>query len=620
MHRFESWKYVVLVLALLVGTLYAVPNLFGEDLAVQVSNTSGEPVSPGLVDEARTALQSAGLTPRDVAIEDGRLMARLEDAGAQLKAAEVLKRRLSRDHVVALNLASRNPSWLAAIGAQPMALGLDLRGGVHFLLQVDVAAATQGARERYAQDLRQELRRARIRYLSGEEGGGDGDTLRFRDTDTREKALALLTKEFPELSFPELNDSDRPGLLAVLPETELKRIGEFSMTQSLTTLRNRVNELGVAEPVVQRQGTDRIVVQLPGVQDTARAKEILGATATLEYRLVAEDQDPVGAERSGYAPPGTELFKTREGQPILLKREVITTGEHIVDATSGIDPESGSPAVNVTLDSQGGKSMLETTTANVNRRMAVLFVEVKTQTRFDANGQEIREKVRIEEVINDAVIRGVFGKRFQTTGLESKEAKDLALLLRAGALPAPIDIVEERTVGPSLGADNIRKGFTAAVLGLALVASFMVFYYRVFGLFAIAALLLNLILIVAALSLLQATLTMPGIAGILLTMGIAVDANVLIYERIREELRRGMSPHAAIHAGYERAFLTIADANITVIIGTVVLFTLGAGPIKGFAITLGLGILISQFTAVVGSRALAQLAFGRRKLTEVPIW
>ncbi len=620
MHRFESWKYVVLLLALAVGTLYAVPNLFGEDLAVQVSTTSGDSVAEALVAQASAALQNAELAPRQVGIEDGRLMVRMADATSQLKASEVLKRTLnSREHIVALNLASRNPAWLAAVGAQPMALGLDLRGGVHFLLQVDVQAAVQGARERYAQDLRQELRRARVRYLSDEEGGG-GETLRFRDVETRDKALALLKKEFSELSFPELNDGDRPGLLAVLPETELKRIGEFSMTQSLTTLRNRVNELGVAEPVVQRQGADRIVVQLPGVQDTARAKEILGATATLEYRLVAEDQDPLAAERSGYVPSGTELFKTREGQPILLKREVITTGEHIVDATSGIDTESGSPAVFVTLDGRGAKSMLETTTANVNRRMAVLFVEVKTQTRFDQNGQEIHEKIQVQEVINDAVIRGVFGKRFQTTGLQSKEAKDLALLLRAGALPAPIDIVEERTVGPSLGADNIRKGFTAAVLGLALVAAFMTFYYRVFGLFAVAALLLNLILIVAALSILQATLTMPGIAGILLTMGIAVDANVLIYERIREELRRGMSPHAAIHAGYERAFLTIADANITVIIGTVVLFVLGAGPVKGFAITLGLGILISQFTAVVGSRALAQLAFGRRKLTEVPIW
>ncbi len=620
MHRFDTWKYVVLGVALVLGLLFALPNLFGEDLAVQVSQTSGEPVSEATADRAREALTQAKLPFKDVALQRTELLVRLPDETAQLRAADALKRLLGNDYVVALNLAPRTPGWLAALGAQPMALGLDLRGGVHFLLQIDMDAAMKGARERYAQDMRQELRRARIRYLSDAEGGGGAETLRFRDTEARGKALELLKKEFPELNFPELSDSGQPGLTAIMPETELRRINDFAMTQSLTTLRNRVNELGVAEPVVQRQGADRIVVQLPGVQDTARAKEILGATATLEYRLVAEDQDPVAAERSGYVPPGTQLFKNREGGSILLKREVITTGDHIVDASSGIDTDSGSPAVFVTLDSQGAKSMLETTTANVNRRMAVLFVETKTISRFDEQGQEIREKVRVEEVINDAVIRGVFGKRFQTTGLASKEAKDLALLLRAGALPAPLEIVEERTVGPSLGADNIQRGFAAALLGLALVATFMVVYYRMFGLFAITALTLNLLLLVAALSILQATLTMPGIAGIVLTMGIAVDANVLIYERIREELRNGATPHVAIHSGYERAFLTIADANITVLMGTLVLFMFGAGPVKGFAVTLALGILISQFTAVVGSRALAHLVFGRRRLTDLPIW
>lgn len=618
MNHFEPWKYAVLVAALLLGLVYALPNLFGEDLAVQVSTSSGEPVAAAMVEQAQAALAAEQIAVESVAVDEGRLLVRLSNEEAQLKAADVLKRSFNRGYIVALNLASRTPPWLAALGGKPMALGLDLRGGVHFLLEIDLVAAEKTARERYAQDARQLLRKERVRYLAGDVA--QGNELRFRDSEVREAAKKLLGKEFSELTLVDLNDGSQPGLSMQLGELEIKRIIDFAMTQSLTTLRNRVNELGVAEPVVQRQGLNRIVVQLPGVQDTARAKEILGATATLEYRLVAEDQDANLAERTGIIPIGTQLFKAREGYPVLLRQDVITTGDHITDASSGLDQESGSPAVFVTLDGQGAKAMLETTTANVNKRMAVLFVETRTDVRF-VGGKEVHEKVRVEEVINDAVIRGVFGRRFQTTGLQSKEAQDLALLLRAGALPAPLDIVEERTVGPSLGADNINKGFMASVLGLALVASFMVFYYRVFGLFAIAALSLNLVLIIAGLSILQATLTMPGIAGIVLTMGIAVDANVLIYERIREELRKGSSPRAAIQAGYDRAFLTIADANITVLIGALVLFLLGAGPVKGFAITLALGILISQFTAVVGSRALAQLAFGKRKqLNDLPIW
>ncbi|MDX1496866.1 MAG: protein translocase subunit SecD, partial [Salinisphaeraceae bacterium] len=393
---------------------------------------------------------------------------------------------------------------------------------------------------------------------------------------------------------------------------------DFAMSQSLTTLRNRVNELGVAEPLVQRQGANRIVVQLPGVQDTARAKEILGATATLEYRLVAEDEDPFAAQRTGVVPLETQLYKTRDGRPILLKRDVITTGDHIVDAQSGIDTDSGSPAVFVTLDGQGAKKMLETTQRNVNRRMAVLFKETKYVTRY-VNGEPETEKVEVREVINDAVIRGVFGKRFQTTGLESNEARNLSLLLRAGALPAPVEIVEERTVGPSLGKDNIEQGRTAVIAGFLLVIVLMAVYYRRFGLIANCALLLNLVFIMAVLSLLQATLTLPGIAGIVLTVGMAVDANVLIFERIREELASGNTPQSSINAGYDKAFSSIADANVTTLIAALVLFGFGTGPIKGFAVTLSIGIVTSMFTAIFGTRVLVNALYGGKRLSTLSI-
>lgn len=410
------------------------------------------------------------------------------------------------------------------------------------------------------------------------------------------------------------------SLRVSITEEEAKRIQDFAVQQNLITLRNRVNQLGVAEPVVQRQGAERILVQLPGVQDTTRVKDLLGATATLEYRAVAESDAELAAS-SGIAPVGTELFYTRDDRrPVLLKREVIAAGSQLVDAQPTVD-ENNMPAVSVTLDGAGAKRMFEFTQKSVGKPMAVLFKERQYVTTYNAKGEPIRESRDVQEVISVATIRGVFGKRFQTTGLESKEAHDLALLLKAGALVAPVDIIEERTVGPSLGADNIRQGWQAAILGLALVAVFMMFYYRVFGIFAILALSLNLLILVACLSLLQATLSMPGIAGIVLTMGIAVDANVLIYERIREELRDGLKPHAAIEAGYDRAFLTIADANVTTLVATLVLFALGTGPVKGFAVTLTIGILASQFTAIVGTRALAHLVFARKaRMTDLPIW
>jgi len=618
MKPYASWKYALLVITLLLGSLYALPNLFGDEPSVQVSTRSGDPLPEGFGDTVAAALQKDALAPRASALENQQWVVRFADEVGQLNAAEALKRELGNDYVVALNLAPKTPAWLRALGARPMALGLDLRGGVHFLIEVDIDDVRAKAVEGYVNDLPALLRRENIRY-SGRRQQGDAIVLEFADAERVESARRAIAEEYRELALA-VPPAAPLTLEARISEAEAKRIQEFAVKQNLTTLRNRVNQLGVAEPVVQQQGANRIVVQLPGVQDTTRAKELLKATATLEYRAVDEANDPNQAAASGLVPAGSQLYFHRgDRRPYLLKRELIASGNQLVDAAPTVD-QDGSPAVSVTLDGNGAKRMLAFTEKNVGNPMAVLFKETEIVTTYDADGEAHREKREIEEIISVATIRGVFGKRFQTTGLSSKEAHDLAILLRAGALAAPIEIVEERTVGPSLGADNIRQGFAAAVLGLTLVVIFMVFYYRMFGLFAVGALLLNLVIVIAVLSLLQATLTMPGIAGIVLHMGIAVDANVLIYERIREELRNGNSPHAAIQAGYDRAFLTIADANITVLIGTLVLFALGAGPVKGFAITLAIGIISSQFTSIVGTRALAQLIFARRKMTDVPVW
>ena len=605
MKPYPRWKYILLLVSIVLGSLYALPNLFGDEPSVQISTQSGDPLPGAFGEEVARALAGASLTPTGSALDGQRQVVRFADEAAQLRAAEVLKRDLGGKYVIALNLAPKTPAWLRTFGARPMALGLDLRGGVHFLIEVDIEDVRKKAVESYLIELPAALRKADIRY-SGRKREGDAIALEFPDAATLEAARRLIAKDHNELTLV-VAPAAPLVLEARLSNQEAQRIQTFAVQQNLTTLRNRVNELGVAEPVVQRQGANRIVVQLPGVQDPTRAKELLKATATLEYRAVVD-----GA--------GGEVFYERDTQrPVMLSREIIASGSQLVDAAPTVD-QDGSPAVSVTLDAGGAKRMLAFTEKSVGKPMAVLFRETRYDTRYDAEGRALREKREVEEVISVATIRGVFGKRFQTTGLSGKEARELAILLRAGALAAPVDIVEERTIGPSLGADNIRQGFAAAALGLVLVAMFMAFYYRVFGLFAIAALLMNLVIVVAVLSLLQATLTMPGIAGIVLHMGIAVDANVLIYERIREELRNGNSPHTAIQAGYDRAFLTIADANITVLIGTVVLFALGAGPVKGFAITLAIGIISSQFTAIVGSRALAQLAFARRKMTDVPVW
>ncbi len=611
MNRYPSWAYALLLAITLAGVLYALPNVFGEDVAVQVSHQSGEPLGADLRARAEGLLAAEQLSTRGLLMDNGRLLVRLPDEETQLKAADALKRGLGKDYVVALNLAPRTPAWLSALGARPMALGLDLRGGVHFLLQGDLQAAQKMARERMLRELPRYLRRERLRYADAVEQP-DGLMMVFPDAEARSKAAKLLAEEYPELAQSEEQAAAGPALRFRLSDEELKRIQDNALTQNLTTLRNRVNELGVAEPLVQRQGEDRIVVQLPGIQDSAQAKSILGKTATLEYRLVATDGDVERAARTGIAPPGTELFYDRQGRPVLLLRDAIATGDQVVNATSGIDQQDNSPAVFVTLDGAGAKSMLDTTQKNLNKPMAVLFIENRTEIRYEA-GREIRDKVTVKEVISVATIRGVFGKRFQTTGLMAKEAQDLALLLRAGALAVPVDIVEERTVGPSLGKDNIRRGTLAAAVGLLATLLFVGFYYQVFGLIANVALVTNLVLTVAAMSLLQATLTLPGIAGLVLSLAMAVDANVLICERIREELDSGKSPLAAIAAGYDRAFITIVDANLTTLIAAVACFALGSGPVKGFAVTLMLGIVISMVTAITGTRAIVHLVYGGQR-------
>lgn len=621
MRPFATWKYVVLILVIALGVLYSAPNLYGEDPSVQISRASGDPLPASFQERVAQGLSKAGLAAGESGLENGQWVVRFDSAEHQLQASDALKRELGDEYLVALNLASKTPGWLRSLGAKSMALGLDLRGGVHFLLEVDVDVVKKKAIESYITEVPSSLRKADIRY-TGRRQAGDALVLEFSTQEGLDAAREHIGKEYRELQLSVPTGAPLT-LEARISEQEAKRIQDFAVQQNLITLRNRVNQLGVAEPVVQRQGANRIVVQLPGVQDTTRVKDLLGATATLEYRAV--DESPGAAEAaasSGIVPPGTELFYTRDGhRPILLKKEIIASGSQLVDAQATVDQQSGTPAVSVKLDGQGAKRMFEFTSKNLNKPMAVLFRERQVVTSYNAKGEPIREHREIAEIISVASIRGTFGKNFQTTGLESKEAHDLSLLLKAGALAAPVDIVEERTVGPSLGADNIRQGFQAAMLGISLVAAFMIFYYRVFGLFAIAALALNLLLIIAGMSLIQATLTMPGIAGIVLTMGIAVDANVLIYERIREELRGGRSPLSAIEAGYERAFLTIADANVTTLVATVVLFALGSGPVKGFAITLALGVVTSQFTAIVGSRALAHLVFAKRaRMKDLPIW
>jgi preprotein translocase subunit SecD len=617
MNQYSIWRYLLILAVLLVGVIYALPNLYGEDPALQISGTRSGTVDSSVAGTVAAALETANIPVKSIESGESRLLVRFNNTESQIKAVDFVKSALGTDYVVALNLAPATPEWLSKVNALPMYLGLDLRGGVHFLLEVDMDAAVDLAIERYTGELRTILREAKIRYASIRAEGA-GVRILFRSVADRDKAHDVIRKESPTLQLEDFDDGERIGLLASPNEQETREIRQFALQQNILTLRNRVNELGVAEPVIQQQGTQRIVVQLPGVQDTAQAKRILGATATLEYRAVDIEHD-VAQAVAGKVPAGSRLYRERNGEPVLLKKSVIATGDQIINARSGFDQQSGTPNVTVMLDAKGARSMLKFTKENVGKPMAVVFIENRTETKL-VDGKPVKTSAKVEEVVSIATIRDVFSKRFQTTGLDSpSEAHELALILRSGALAAPIDIVEERTVGPSLGKDNIKQGFNSVLIGFVAVLLFMAVYYRIFGLVADIALALNLVLIVAILSMLQATLTLPGIAGIVLTVGMAVDANVLIFERIREELRNGNSPHASIQAGYEKAFSTIADANITTLIAAIVLLSYGTGPIKGFAVTLSIGIVTSMFTAIMGTRAVINLIYGGRRIARLLI-
>jgi len=616
MNRYPLWKYLLILAITVVGVLYALPNLYPEDPALQISTARGEPPAETVQQRVVELLESQNIPIKGREVLEGRFLVRLFDEETQLRAAAVVDEALGPGYTVALNLAPNTPAWLRSINAQPMYLGLDLRGGVHFLMEVDVDAAVKQAVDRYVNEFRTLLREQRVRY-GAVEAVGNAVTVRFDQMQDRERGVSELRRNYPELDLALEERDGRFWVRASVSEARLKELQQFAVQQNITTLRNRVNELGVAEPVIQRQGSNRIVVQLPGVQDTARAKDILGATATLEFRLMDEASPPVLDTPPARLAPGTQVFPRREGGYVVLKRDVIITGDYITDASSGIDSQTGGAQVNIRLNSAGGSIMNRETRGAVGKFMAVVFIENKVETRT-VGGQQQKVRTRTEEVINTARIQEALGSSFRITGLDStNEARNLALLLRAGSLAAPLEIVEERTVGPSLGKANIEMGFNAAAIGVAMVMVFMIAYYRVFGVFASVAVMINLVLMIAALSLLQATLTLPGIAGIALTIGMAVDANVLIYERIREELRNGASPQHAIHAGYDRAFSSIADGQLTTLIAGIALFAFGSGPVRGFAVTLSIGIVTSMFTAIMCTRALANLIYGGRRVSKL---
>lgn len=615
LNRFPLWKNLLVVAVVLAGIVFALPNLFGDAPAVQISADTGQALDATAHDRVNAILDARGVSYGPSYLEDGRVTVHFPDVEDQLRALDLLREQLGRGYVAALTLAPRTPAFFRAVGLKPLSLGLDLRGGVHFMFEVDMDAAISQALDRYEADFRTLLRDARIRYKSVRR---DGDVVRvvLESDEDRRAAARVIAEADRELVTRERQVGSDFELIVRMSDNQVRERQDFAIEQNTITLRNRVNELGVSEPVVQRQGGDRIVVQLPGIQDPAQAERVLGATATLEFRLVDEVNSPFEAAERGRAPLGSALYEDRRGQPVLLRREIIVTGDQLTGASSGFD--EGQPAVFVNLDARGARRMGETTRANLNRRMAVVFIEQKRDT-VERNGV-FEEVTRTEErVISVATIRGVFSNRFRITGLDPLEARDLALLLRAGSLAAPIFKVEERTIGPSLGQENIERGMQAVAFGFLLVVVFMGLYYRVFGLVANLALLTNLVLVIALLSMLQAALTLPGIAGIVLTVGMAVDANVLIFERIREEIRNGNTPQAAIHAGYEKAFSSIADANVTTLIAAIVLFTFGTGPIRGFAVTLSLGIITSMFTAIVGTRAVVNALYGGRRVQALPI-
>ncbi len=618
LNRYSLWKNAFIALIVAMGFYYAAPNLYAPDPALQIGGSSGsQGIDEGLLVRASEALTAAEIEHfgQEVQASGKTGLVRLQNRDQQLKAQAVLQRALGDGFIVALNLAPTTPEWLMTGGAQPMKLGLDLSGGVHFKLEVDVDAATQRKLEQYENGIKRRLRDERIRGRVTLDGTRIGMT--FRTVDDREAARAAVRDLYPELLLDRVDD-DSPQLFAEVTQVTIAEVVEYAVAQNLTTLRNRVNELGVSEPLVQRQGKNRIVVELPGIQDTAEAKRILGKVANLEFRLVAETSAPI-SERQRFDYRG----ESRQGMTEWLERDIIITGERVSNAAASFD-QNGQPNVQITLDGEGGMLMSRATRANVKRRMGVLFIERKYRTRYETDEEGatvvIRDPYDEKKVLTAPVIQSALGAQFQITGLDNPgEASELALMLRAGALAAPISFVEERTVGPSLGAENIELGMKSLQLGLALVVLFMAVYYRVFGVIAVVALSANLVLLVAVMSLLSATLTLPGIAGIVLTVGMAVDANVLIFARIREELASGTSNQLAIHSGFERAVTTILDANITTLIVAVILYAVGTGPIKGFAVTLSVGIITSMFTAIMGTRALVNVVYGGRRVQRLSI-
>lgn len=618
MNHYPMWKNMLIIAVIVIGGFFALPNLYKSDDAIQISAGRQGVVDLAFVAKVEAALKAKSIEFKRAALEHEQLIVRFADADSQLKAQEVLQRANLGDYTIALNLAPTTPGWLAAFGAKPMSLGLDLRGGVHLLIEVDMASAEKKALEGYVSDLRELFKKEEIKNKRPQLEA-DKITVPFRSVEDRDLAEDKIRSEFNQLTVNIIDDATTPSLTVILTEVAKREVRSFALQQNIITLRNRINELGVAEPTVQQQGDSRIVVQLPGISDSASAKKLLGSTATLEFRMVDYEHDVQDAINSGRAPAGSKLYKHRDGRPFLLENRVMLSGERIINAISTLDSQSGTPTVSITLDGKGAGQMSNATKDNIGNPMAVVFIESEIITR-EINGEIVKKSIERPEVINVATIRAQLSKKFQITGLDSpEEAYELALLLRAGALAAPIEIVEERTVGPSLGKENIKKGFDSVKIGFVFVLVFMVVWYRVFGVVANLALAFNLVLIVALLSMLQATLTLPGIAGIVLTVGMAVDANVLIFERIREELRVGNSPQASIHAGYAKAFSTIADANVTTLIAAIVLFGFGTGAIKGFAVTLIFGIATSMFTAIVGTRAVVNVIYGKKNKPKLSI-
>ncbi len=616
LNQYPAWKYILLSIAFVVSVIFSLPNLYPDDFAVQVTGAqSSVEVGPDLQTRVESLLNEAGITQKQIEMKERNILVRFDTSEAQLAAQETLRNNLGGDYVAALNMAASTPEWLRGLGAGPMKLGLDLRGGVHFLLEVDMEKALSQKLKVTMSEIKTTMRSDKIRYRGMEFEGIDGLLIQFMSPEEREKGISHIAAKYREFMRATQDEGENYFLKLTLSEARIKEIEDYAIQQNLTTLRNRVNELGVAEPLVQRQGRNRIVVELPGVQDTASAKRIIGKTANLEFRLAADDTSTSRSSQKF-------SFKDNPLRTAMLENDIIATGSNVSNANAGFD-ENGVPQVNISLDSVGGKMMLEATKQNIRRGMGVLFIEQKSEmVKRVVDGEEVMERRNreIREIINLATIQSAFGNAFRITGLDSAtEAAELALLLRAGSLAAPIYFVEERTVGPSLGQANIDAGLMSMQIGFGLVLLFMIIYYRVFGIVANIALGINILMLCALMSMISATLTLPGIAGIVLTVGMAVDANVLIFARIREELANGLSPQQAIHSGYSRAFVSIFDANITTLIAAVILFAVGTGPVKGFAVTLSLGIMTSLFTSVVFTRAIVNLIYGGRQIKKLSI-